>query len=43
MCDRIAVMGEGRILAVLEAGEASQERIMSIILQGHQREEAVHG
>jgi putative multiple sugar transport system ATP-binding protein len=43
MCDRIAVMGEGRILAVLDAAEASQERIMSIILQGHQREEAVHG
>jgi putative multiple sugar transport system ATP-binding protein len=35
MCDRIYVMTEGRIVGELTAAEASQERIMAMILQGH--------
>ena len=33
MCDRIYVMNEGRLIAELSAGEASQEAIMSTIMQ----------
>jgi putative multiple sugar transport system ATP-binding protein len=33
MCDRIYVMNEGRIAGELSRGEASQEVIMSMILQ----------
>ena len=33
MCDRIYVMNEGRILGELARGEASQERIMGMILR----------
>ncbi len=33
MCDRIYVMNEGRIVGELSRGEASQERIMALILQ----------
>ena len=32
MCDRIYVMGEGRFVGELSAEEASQERIMSLIV-----------
>ncbi|WP_299817980.1 multiple monosaccharide ABC transporter ATP-binding protein [uncultured Jannaschia sp.] len=32
MCDRILVMNEGRFVGELSAGEASQERIMSLIV-----------
>jgi putative multiple sugar transport system ATP-binding protein len=32
MCDRIYVMNEGELVAELAAGEASQERIMSLIV-----------
>ncbi len=34
MCDRIYVMNEGRIVGELSRAEASQERIMALILQG---------
>ena len=34
MCDRIYVMSEGRFVGELERTEASQERIMALILQG---------
>jgi putative multiple sugar transport system ATP-binding protein len=34
MCDRIYVMNEGRIVGELAAGEASQEKIMAMILKG---------
>jgi putative multiple sugar transport system ATP-binding protein len=33
MCDRIYVMNEGRIVGELPRAEASQERIMAMILQ----------
>ena len=33
MCDRIYVMNEGKIVGELESQEASQEKIMSLILQ----------
>jgi putative multiple sugar transport system ATP-binding protein len=33
MCDRIYVMNEGRIVGELSRTEASQERIMALILQ----------
>ena len=33
MCDRIYVMNEGRIVGELSRAEASQERIMALILQ----------
>jgi putative multiple sugar transport system ATP-binding protein len=32
MCDRIYVMNEGEIVGELEADEANQERIMSLIV-----------
>jgi putative multiple sugar transport system ATP-binding protein len=32
MCDRIYVMAEGRIVAEYKRGEASQEKIMTSIL-----------
>jgi len=35
MCDRIYVMNEGRIVGELPRAEASQERIMAMILSGH--------
>ncbi len=34
LCDRIYVMKEGRFVGELMAGEASQERIMSMIIRG---------
>ena len=34
MCDRIYVMNEGRIVGELSKGEASQEKIMALILKG---------
>lgn len=34
MCDRIYVMNEGRFEGVLDKGEASQEKIMSMIVKG---------
>ncbi len=34
MCDRIYVMNEGRIVGELARGEASQEKIMGMILKG---------
>ena len=33
MCDRIYVMNEGRIMGELTKAEASQERIMGLILK----------
>ena len=33
MCDRIYVMNEGRMVAEMPASEATQEKIMSAILQ----------
>ena len=33
MCDRIYVMNEGRIMGELTKAEASQERIMALILK----------
>ena len=33
MCDRIYVMNEGRMIAELDRSEASQESIMSYIMQ----------
>ena len=33
MCDRIYVMNEGRIMGELSRAEASQERIMALILK----------
>ena len=35
MCDRIYVMNEGRIVGELSRAEASQERIMAMILKNH--------
>ena len=37
MCDRIYVMNEGRLVGELTRAEASQERIMALILQGERR------
>jgi len=34
MCDRIYVMNEGRIVGELDRSEASQEKIMALILKG---------
>jgi putative multiple sugar transport system ATP-binding protein len=34
LCDRIYVMNEGRILGELSKDEASQEKIMGMILKG---------
>ena len=36
MCDRIYVMNEGRIVGELTRAEASQERIMGLILKGNE-------
>ena len=38
MCDRIYVMCEGRIVGELPGAEASQERIMSMIVQGREED-----
>ena len=35
LCDRIAVMSAGRLAAMFERGEWSQERIMSAAFSGH--------
>ena len=40
MCDRIYVMNEGRIAGELAQAEASQERIMALILQDGMKGEA---
>jgi putative multiple sugar transport system ATP-binding protein len=37
MCDRIYVMNEGRIVGELSRAEASQEKIMGMILKGEGR------
>ncbi len=34
MCDRIAVLGGGRIVGTLERGEATQEEVLALML-GH--------
>ncbi len=39
MCDRIYVMNEGRFVGELHAAEASQERIMALIVDGRDRHE----
>jgi putative multiple sugar transport system ATP-binding protein len=38
MCDRIYVMCEGALMGELTRAEASQERIMSMIVQGREKE-----
>ncbi len=38
MCDRIYVMNEGELVGELTAAEASQERIMSLIVQELRRD-----
>ena len=47
MCDRIYVMAEGAFVGELSAAEASQEKIMSLIVREHEKqdhiEEAAHG
>jgi putative multiple sugar transport system ATP-binding protein len=48
MCDRIYVMAEGALVGELPAAEASQERIMSLIVREHEKRdpielEAAHG
>jgi putative multiple sugar transport system ATP-binding protein len=40
MCDRIYVMAEGAFVGELRAEEASQERIMSLIVREHEEREA---
>lgn len=42
MCDRIYVMSEGRIVGELSAEEATQERIMSMIVKSDRKEEMRH-
>jgi len=42
MCDRIYVMSEGRIVGELSAEEATQERIMSMIVKADRKEEMRH-
>ena len=42
MCDRIYVMSEGRIVGELPADEATQERIMSMIVKADRKEEMRH-
>jgi putative multiple sugar transport system ATP-binding protein len=37
MCDRIYVMNEGRMVAEMPASEATQEKIMSAILQSDKK------
>lgn len=37
MCDRIYVMNEGRLVGELDRNQATQERIMALILQGEGR------
>jgi putative multiple sugar transport system ATP-binding protein len=39
MCDRIFVMAEGAFVGELPAQEASQERIMSLIVREHEKQE----
>jgi putative multiple sugar transport system ATP-binding protein len=41
MCDRIYVMNEGRIMGELDRAEASQERIMALILRNESTEAKV--
>ena len=41
MCDRIYVMTEGRIVGELSRAEASQEKIMGLILKGHEQSEGM--
>ena len=40
MCDRIYVMNEGRIVGELSRAEASQERIMALIIRDNGRKTA---
>ena len=42
MCDRIYVMSEGRIVGELSAEEATQERIMAMIVKADRKEEMRH-
>jgi putative multiple sugar transport system ATP-binding protein len=41
MCDRIYIMNEGRIVGELSSGEATQELIMSCILQNDKKNQEV--
>ncbi|TNC70376.1 multiple monosaccharide ABC transporter ATP-binding protein [Rubellimicrobium roseum] len=41
MCDRIYVMAEGAFVGELTAAEASQEKIMSLIVREHEKQEQV--
>jgi putative multiple sugar transport system ATP-binding protein len=41
MCDRIYVMNEGEIVGELSRDEASQERIMALILMGKEKGKAL--
>jgi putative multiple sugar transport system ATP-binding protein len=48
MCDRIYVMAEGAFVGELQAAQATQERIMSLIVREHEKQdhiemEAAHG
>jgi putative multiple sugar transport system ATP-binding protein len=43
MCDRIYVMAEGELVGELTREEASQEKIMSLILKGHGESEVQSG
>ena len=43
MCDRIYVMNEGRIVGELSKAEASQERIMAMIMKATGRKTASEG
>jgi putative multiple sugar transport system ATP-binding protein len=42
MCDRIYVMNEGRMVGELEAKDATQEKIMTYILQSSGNKEENH-
>ncbi len=43
MCDRIYVMNEGAIVGELTRAEASQEKIMALILKGKESAEKFGG
>jgi putative multiple sugar transport system ATP-binding protein len=48
MCDRIYVMAEGAFVGELTSADATQERIMSLIVSEHEKQdhielEAAHG
>ncbi|EYD75765.1 L-arabinose transport ATP-binding protein AraG [Rubellimicrobium mesophilum DSM 19309] len=41
MCDRIYVMAEGAFVGELPIAQASQERIMSLIVREHEKQESL--